>query len=231
MKRILLSLLTVMFVFGMAYPSMSANASTSNAEDQSCDLNDIISSDQTKKQSIDENGIQTIEITDPETLKEIESNLDKPYPDKELKSFVIKQDTNVQQNPNEQSEVNPQFITSLQQTGSRDACGSTPIGHTTGVGDISLSVSEAVSTEISGGAGVDTGLINAELGTSISSTQTVTASASYNAQDDGAPAGTIGVIDAYPTYTFTDYDIYRFGINSGSGTVQYGTGVCFAKYY
>lgn len=219
MKKIFVSFLSLFLVFGILYPNIS------HAESGNLTIDEIIDNDKTKKESINEDGVQVIEISNPEVLRKIESKLEKPEEGKKLGGFEV------HRNPQEGSVngvIQPAFISSLKRKATRSACGSSqlPGAKTVGKGKISLSVSSSIDTTITGGAGVTIGIINANLGTSIKSSHTVTSSTSYT-----APSGKTGVIQGFAMYKLIDYDIYRFGVKSGSGTVRHGDGVCFSKWY
>lgn len=223
-KLISISLITILIMF-FGSPITSGAEAANKLEESS--LEEIINNDRNKKVSIDENGIEITEITDPKTLKAIESYLPSPDANKELKSFEIHR--NNQSIVNEFiDKISPQYISSLKRTGTRRACGvrQLPGARTTGKGPIHLNVTQSITTTINGGGGVTLGIINANFGTSLSNSHTVSSSASYT-----APKGKTGVIQGFAEYTLIDYNIYRFGIKWGNGYVRYGDGICFSKWY
>ncbi|MCJ7842603.1 hypothetical protein MUB24_17205 [Lederbergia sp. NSJ-179] len=226
----ILSLILSMFAFsGVSAFAESENLNSidmgNNGFSEDCNIHDFISEADEKQAQINEDGSKTIKITDSKTLEEIESTRGKKYPDKKLREIEIKlfPEAEIQDHGDL---VTPQALASVKQTGLRDACGANLLRKSTGTGTFSMSISESVTTQVSGGLGVNIKVINASLGTSISSTVTVTDSTSYT-----APKGEIGVIEAYPSLKILDYDAYYAGVKTGSGNVTYAVGVCWNKYY
>lgn len=225
-KFLLAIFMTVLFL-GMPISNV-ANAAESTTpvvnSEANCSIEELIANDSSKTTSIDENGIETTEITNPETLKSIEQKLDKPNPEDELKSFIVQKDTNIQDKINDENIIKPKFITSIQKTSTRAGCGSSRIGYVSGTGVLELTVSKSIMTETSANISVGIDKIGAELGQKIQSSVTVSAKTTHNAGNK------IGEIVAYSSLTIINFDVYRFGLKAESGSVYIADGVCFAKY-
>lgn len=232
LKSFLVSLIAI-FAVVVLVPSMSSAQSIVKSEEENkhCELDEEILNDPSTKVSVDSNGIETIKVTNPKLLEKIEPHLDKPE-GATLSSFTIVNDPNLGEvngtEPRETKgpETQPQFLLSLERTGTTTACGTNEIGYTSGKGTLELSVTDSVSTTINSSVGVSLSKINADLGTSLSNTHEVTSKTTYR-----PPSGRTGVIEAYPRLRGINFDVRSFGIKRGSGTVWYATGVCFAEYY
>lgn len=218
---LVLSLLLSLSIF----PISSIASPKNNDIIQQCSIEEFISEFDVEQAPTNEDGSKTIRITDPTILEEIEANIGKKYPDKNLREIEVKVFPEPEINDYD-DKITPQALVSVRRTGTHNACGSSYLRRSTGTGTFSMEISESVTTEVNAGFGVNLKAINASLGTSIKSTMSVVDSTSYT-----PPRGELGVIEAYASLRIIDFDVYYLGVKAGTGNVMYAVGVCWYKYY
>ncbi|MCX5529682.1 hypothetical protein OG785_03775 [Streptomyces sp. NBC_00006] len=111
--------------------------------------------------------------------------------------------------------------------GPNEVCGTSKLQKTSGMGKTTLvmTVSKAVSAELSSEAKVDAEVVSASLGFKVTETTTVEDQTRFE-----VPAEKFGVIEVYPLYDQYTFNVYDGGRNRGSGWAMKPTGVCFHQY-
>lgn len=224
-KQLSFYVLVVFFVIGFILPSTSfAKSGTEQVKNENFDdsIDKIIENDKTKEISTDEDNNEVIEIKNPDVLKKIEMNLDKADGEK-LESFVVvreKENNDVNENL-----IQPRALASVKKTSTGGYCKQIPGARNSGYGDISLSVNRGITTTYSGGFGVTLGVINSSLGKSISKSMNVTATKTWK-----KPQSQYGSLQAYSEQSIINYNVYLLGIKKGIGSVEWGSGVCWAYF-